>query len=68
MNGVWSHLCDDLHRRGAAVDDEQPTAAGGSRTRTGSEESVMGQMGALSGRSAADWHGRPLGVTQLARS
>ncbi len=31
-------------------------------------DSVIGQIGALSGLSAADWHGRPLGVVQPARS
>jgi hypothetical protein len=32
------------------------------------EESMIGQIGALSGRSAADWQGSPAGVRQLARS
>ena len=31
-------------------------------------ESVIGQIGALSGRSAGDWQGSPDGVVQLARS
>jgi hypothetical protein len=31
-------------------------------------DSMIGQIGALSGRSSGDWHGRPFGVTQLARS
>jgi hypothetical protein len=28
---------------------------------------VIGQIGALSGRSTASWHGRPFGVVQVAR-
>jgi hypothetical protein len=31
-------------------------------------ESMMGQMGALSGRRSGSWHGNPFGVVQLARS
>jgi hypothetical protein len=38
-------------------------------TNTGPlSEAMNGQIGALSGRRAGSWHGRPLGVAQLARS
>src|SRR5688572_16248862 len=32
------------------------------------EESITGQIGAVSGRRAGSWQGAPLGVTQVARS
>src|SRR5688500_993907 len=32
------------------------------------EESITGQMGAVSGRNTGSWHGAPLGVRHVARS
>ena len=60
-------LGDDAHRRGGGVDDEQAAAA---QRHEGEPAALLdeGQIGALSGRSAASWQGAPFGVVQAARS
>ena len=59
-------LREDLDGRGAGIDDEQAATGEGDKPKW-LEESIMGQIGALLGRTPATSQGTSFGVVQVSR-